>query len=159
MSFQIKALDHRQFAAYFDMSDHELAARLAVRRTATAKPGYPCRVSLADAEIDDQLILVNYQHQPDASPYRAAHAISVRRGVEQVHPAIDEVPHLFRSRMLSLRAFDNQALIVAADLVDGNDLGQALDRMLLDRTIASIHIHYAKFRCYAACAERVAVSE
>ncbi len=154
MSFQITALEHRRFAKLFAMSDEELAGHLAVRMTATTKPGFPCRVSLADAEVGDELILVNYEHQESVSPYRAAHAIFVRKGVEQARPAKGEVPELFRSRMLSLRAFDGRAMIVAAELVDGKDLGPALERLLSDPAAAYVHIHYAKFGCYAARAER-----
>jgi hypothetical protein len=50
MNFQISALGHEQFAPLFRLSNDELAAHLAVRRTATIKPGFPCRVSLADAK-------------------------------------------------------------------------------------------------------------
>jgi len=154
MSFQITALERQRFAKFFAMSDEELAGNLAVRMTATKKPGFPCRVSLADAEAGDEVILVNYEHQDSASPYRAAHAIFVRNGVEQAHPAINEVPELFRSRILSLRASNSQAMIVAADLIDGKDLERALDRLLSDPAAAYVHIHYAKFGCYAARADR-----
>ncbi len=154
MAFQIAALEPRRFTKFFAMSEEELARNLAVRMTATRKPGFPCRVSLADAEIGEELILVNYAHQESASPYRAAHAIFVRRGVERAQPAIDEVPELFRSRMLSLRAFDSRAMIVAADLVDGKELESALDRLLADQAAAYVHIHYAKFGCFAARADR-----
>jgi hypothetical protein len=154
MSFQITALERERFAKFFAMPDEELAGNLAVRIAATRKPGFPCRVSLADADVGDELILVNYEHQVGASPYRAAHAIIVRNGVEQARPAISEVPELFRSRMLSLRAFNSQAMIVAADLVDGEDLETALDRLLSDPAADYVHIHYAKFGCYAARADR-----
>jgi Protein of unknown function (DUF1203) len=154
MSFQITALGHQRFARLFAMPDDELAANLATRMMATEKPGFPCRVSLADAEVGDEVMLVNYQHQEGASPYRAAHAIFVRKGVEQAHPARNEVPELLRTRMLSLRAFDSQAMIVGADLVDGKDLGPALDSLLADETADYVHIHYAKVGCYAARAER-----
>jgi hypothetical protein len=60
MAFQITALDHRRFSRLFELSDSELAESWAVRQTATAKPGFPCRVSLADAEVGEELILVNY---------------------------------------------------------------------------------------------------
>ncbi len=154
MSFQITALEPQRFARFFTMSDDELAGNRAVRLTATKKPGFPCRVSLADAEIGDDLVQVNYEHQQGASPYRAAHAIFVRQGVAQARPAVGETPEVFRSRTLSLRAFDDSAMIVAADLVEGEDLGPALDRLLADPAAAYVHIHYAKFGCYAARADR-----
>jgi hypothetical protein len=155
MNFQISALGHEQFAPLFRLSNDELAGRFAVRRTATTKPGFPCRVSLADAEVGDQLILVNYAHQDTASPYRASHAIFVREGVEQARPAVDEVPELFRFRMLSLRAFDGNGMIVTADLCDGKKIETLLGRQLALRTVEYVHIHYAKFGCYAARADHV----
>jgi uncharacterized protein DUF1203 len=154
MNFQISALGHEQFAPLFSLSADKLADNCAVRCTATAKPGFPCRVSLADAEVGDKLILVNYVHQDAASPYRASHAIFVREGVERARPALDEVPELFRFRILSLRAFDDNGMIVTADLCDGKDLETLLVRQLALRTVAYVHIHYAKFGCYAARADR-----
>lgn len=154
MGFQIKALDHRPFAPLFDLPDDELARHRAVRRIATADGGFPCRVSLAEADEGDELLLVNYPHQEGASPYRAAHAIYVRKGVEQARPAIGEVPALFRPRAMSLRAFDTAAMIVNADLVDGKDLESALEALFADQRTAYIHLHYAKFGCYAARADR-----
>ena len=125
MTFQISALDHHRFTKLFELSDSE------------------------------ELILVNYEHQSGNSPYRAAHAIFVRKGVEQAQPAVGEVPELFNNRALSLRVFNDQAMIVAADLIEGKDLGSALDRLLTNPTAAYVHIHYAKFGCYAARADRV----
>lgn len=155
MTFQIRALDHQKFANLFDLSDEDLAEQMAVRHIATSKPGFPCRVSLADAEVGEQLILVNYEHQPGNSPYRAAHAIFIRRGVEQAHPTIGEVPELFMNRALSLRAFNDRAMIVGAELVEGEKLATALDNLLANPAAAYVHIHYARFGCYAARADRV----
>jgi len=155
MSFQITALDADRFAGLFDMSDEALAEHLAVRLTATSKPGFPCRVSLADAEIGDEVILVNHQHQGGVSPYRATHAVYVRKDAPQAHPAVGEVPELFLARVLSLRAFDDQAMMIGVDLVDGGDLAPALDRLLAEPSAAYVHIHYAKAGCYAARADRV----
>ena len=154
MTFQISALDHRPFARYFDMSDAELAKNLAQRSIASAKPGFPCRISFADAEVGDEVILVNYLHQDAASPYRAAHAIYVRKGVEQARPAAGEAPELFRSRMLSLRAFDARRMIVAADLIEGVCLASALEKLFADPAKDYVHIHFAKYGCYAARADR-----
>jgi hypothetical protein len=50
---------------------------------------------------------VNYEHLPSTSPYRAAHAIFVRKGVDQAQPAVGEVPDLFNDRALSLRSFND----------------------------------------------------
>jgi hypothetical protein len=34
-------------------------------------PGFPCRVSLQDAEIGEEVILLPYQHHKTNSPYQA----------------------------------------------------------------------------------------
>jgi hypothetical protein len=155
MSFQISALEGRQFAPLFRMPKDELAGHLAARCTATTKPGFACRVSLVDAEVGDQLVLLNYMHQGIASPYRASHAIYIRQGVEQARPSVNEVPELFRFRILSSRAFDADGMMVTADLCDGKELEILLERQLGLGRVAYIHIHYAKFGCYAARADRV----
>lgn len=154
MTFQITALRAESFAPLFEMTDEALAERLAVRMVADFRPGYPCRVSLTDAEVGEALILVNYDHQPAASPYRAAHAVFVRKNAVQARPSQGEVPEALRARMLSLRAFDQDDMIVAADLVDGQQLAPALERLLADPAASYVHIHYAKYGCYAARADR-----
>jgi hypothetical protein len=154
MTFQITALDPHRFEKLFDMPGDALADERAIRRIAIAKPGFPCRVSLVDAEVGDELILVNFEHQSGDSPYRASHAIFVRKGAEQAHPAIGEVPQALSMRELSLRAFDDGAIIVAADLVAGRDLGPALDRLFAEPLVAYVHVHYAAYGCYAARADR-----
>ncbi len=154
MSFQIKALDPARFQALFAMSDSELAARRAVRLKSETSAELPCRVSLATAEIGENVLLLNYEHQEGASPYRASHAIYVRQGAEQARPAAGDVPELIRSRMLSLRAFDDRAMIVATELAEGRDLEPALQQLLAAPGAACVHIHFAKYGCYAARADR-----
>src|SRR5262249_47947296 len=104
MSFRITGLPAQEFRPLFDLSDEELAARAAVRRIADARqPGTPCRVSLTDAQPGDELLLVNYEHHPVASPYRMRFAIFVRRG-EETFDAIDAVPEQLRIRTLAVRS-------------------------------------------------------
>ena len=154
MTFRITALPTEPFAPLFAMTDADLTAIRARRVIAGADGGYPCRVSLRDAVHGETLILVNHQHQPADTPFRATHAIYVREAAEQVHPAPGEVPDLFRSRLLSLRGFGADGMMQAADIVDGPALEAAIDAMFGDPAIAYIHLHYAKPGCYAARADR-----
>jgi hypothetical protein len=119
MSFRIIGLSPEPFARLFDLSDEDLAACGAVRRVADDRtPGYPCRVSLTDARPGDELLLVNYEHHPVASPYRMRFAIFVRKGEEQFD-AIDQVPDQLRTRQLAVRAFDANGMMLGHELVDG----------------------------------------
>jgi hypothetical protein len=143
MSFRITGLPAEQFAPLFAMSDDELARQSAVRRIADDRnPGYPCRVSLTDSQPGDELILVNYEHHLVSSPYRMRFAIYVRRG-EETFDAIDEVPEQLRLRTLAVRSFDDNAMMVGWELVDGRELEGAIERLLADPAAAYLHIHYA----------------
>ena len=153
MGFRITGLQAEQFADLFSLSDQELAARGAVRRIADAKPGYPCRVSLTDAERGQEVILIHFEHHPVDSPFRASHAIYVRSG-EKIYDAIDQVPEQLRLRLLSVRAFDEKGMLVGADVVDGKQLEGVIGRLFEDERADYLHVHYAKPGCYAARVER-----
>jgi hypothetical protein len=154
MSFRITGLPADEFADLFLLSDAELAARGAVRRIADdRRPGYPCRVSLTDAQPGDELLLVNYEHHPVASPYRMRFAVFVRRG-EETSDAVDEVPEQLRIRTLAVRAFDAEAMMVGWELVDGRNLEGAIERLFADARAAYLHVHYAAPGCYAARVDR-----
>jgi hypothetical protein len=158
MSFRITGLPAENFTPLFAMTDAELATRGAVRRIADDRePGYPCRVSLTDSRAGDELILVNYEHHPVASPYRMRFAVYVRKG-ERRFDAIDEIPAQLRCRTLAVRAFDESAMMVGWELVDGRDLELAIGKLFADPRAAYLHIHYAAPGCYAARVDRVDAS-
>jgi hypothetical protein len=154
MSFRILGLPADQFAPLFALSDEELATRNAVRRIADPrKPGYPCRVSLTDSEPGDELLLVNYEHHPVASPYRMRFAIYVRKG-EETYDAVDEIPEQLRLRTLAVRAWDADAMMVGCELVDGRELESTIDRLFANPKANYLHVHFAAAGCYAAKVER-----
>ena len=154
MSFRITGLPAERFTHLFALSDAELAAQGAVRRTADARnPGYPCRVSLTDSRPGDELILVNYEHHDVDSPYRMRFAIYVRKG-EETYDKGDEVPEQLRLRTLAVRAFDADAMMTGWELVEGRDLEAAIARLFANPRAAYLHIHYSAPGCYAARVER-----
>jgi Protein of unknown function (DUF1203) len=153
MSFRILGLSPQPFAPLFAMSDDALAQHCAVRRKVDTNPGFPCRISLTDAAVGDAVILVNFEHLAVASPYRSRHAIYVRSG-EQQFDALDTVPDMLRRRLLSLRGFDGDGMMTAADVVEGRDLEPAIARLLADPRTNYLHAHIARPGCYAARIER-----
>lgn len=154
MSFQIHSLPAEEFTHMFTMSDSELAAINARRMVVQSKPGTPCRVSMADAEIGDTVILLNYRHQPADSPYQATHAIFVREGAKQARLAVDEVPEVIRSRVISLRLFDDNHMMIDADVVQGEALAAAINEAFKDEKVSYAHLHNAKPGCFAASVTR-----
>ncbi len=154
MSFQINALPQDAFAPLFKLSEADLKTQRASRLIVEEASGTPCRVSLKDAEVGETVLLVNFTHLDQQSPFAASHAIFVREGARQAELAINEVPEMLSSRMLSLRGFDANHMMLAADLVDGQALSDALRQVFEDPDIAYIHIHFAKPGCFTAQAMR-----
>ena len=103
--FQLVGLARGPFEHLLGLSDDELRHHGAVRRIATEKPGFPCRISLEDAEIGEELLLLAYMHQPASSPYRASGPIFIRRNAEQGSVPAGEIPdYVSRARRKSLKA-------------------------------------------------------
>ena len=152
MSFRIKGLPAEPFRDLFDLSDDELKARNVLRRTA-AHPA-PCRVSLTDAALGDEILLVNYTHHPVDNPYHAHYAIWVREG-EETYDALDQVPEQLRRRTLAVRTWDADDMMVGHEVVNGRDLESAIARLFADPRAAYMHAHFAGPGCYAARIERV----
>lgn len=148
MSFRIAGLPAANFADLFKLSDAELRARKALRRVADSG-GFPCRISLTDAQPGEQVILTNYQHHDVDSPFRASFAIYVREG-ELQFDEIDQVPQQLRKRTLSLRGFDVQGLMVDCSLTAGSELERAVEVLLANDQISYVHAHFAAAGCYAA---------
>src|SRR5690606_17769628 len=89
-SFQLSGIPHEPYADLFDLSDDDLAKHHAKRMIADADFGFPCRISLRDARIGDELLLLPYRHLSGNSPYRAAGPVFVsRHAVRQILPPGD----------------------------------------------------------------------
>ena len=151
MTFRILGLPAKEFTHLFSLSDADLAAQGSVRRTVDGK--YPCRVSLTDSEPGEELLLINYEHHPVSSPYRMRFAIFVREG-DQTYDKVNQVPDQLRNRMLAVRSFDANAMMVANQLVDGNEIEPVLEKLLAPSNVDYLHIHYAAAGCYAAKVQR-----
>ena len=150
MSFQIHALPYAPFAAFFDMDADTLASHAGTLQTVTSSSGSPSRVSLEDAEVGETVRLINYQHQPQASPYRAEHAIFVRKGAARAHVAPGTVPKVLSRRVISMRLFDENHMMIDAQVLDGKHLSEAIPVALAQQKTAYIHLHNAAPGCFAA---------
>ncbi|MGO4523551.1 DUF1203 domain-containing protein [Microvirga sp. 2MCAF35] len=154
MSFQILGLDAKPFAPLFELDDADLRAIGARRVHADEADAYPCRVSLTRVAVGEELLLLNHAHQTTAtSPYRAAGPIFVSR-TAKTGLYRGELPPMMRDRLLSLRAYDAAAFIVDADVAEGGDVLQVIERFFADPQVAHIDAHFARRGCFAARIER-----
>lgn len=154
MSFQVSALRLTLFDELFTLDDGALAARGARRMIATEKPGFPCRVSLEDAEPGEPVVLLPFSHQPADSPYRASGPIFVRERAVEASLAPGDVPALLRSRILSVRAYDHDDLMIDADVVDGREVEPLIARFFENPSVGYIHVHFARPGCFACRVDR-----
>jgi hypothetical protein len=154
MSFRISGLKFGQFAELVGLTDEQLAARHARRVVADRYPGFPCRVSLVDAQPGERVLLVNYEHLAVPGPYRSRYAIYVRENAVDAELAIDEIPPVLRSRLLSLRAFSADGVLLEADVAEGAALAPAIGRLLAPPAVAYLHVHNARPGCFAARVDR-----
>ncbi len=153
-TFQIRALERGAFDELFALPDAELAARGIRRVVADAKPGFPCRVSLADAEPGETLLLLHHLHHDVPGPYRASGPIYVREHATTATPAPGEVPDAVRRRLLSLRAYDASGLLLDADVAEGTTLEARLVTFFADPAVSYVHAHHARPGCFSCRIER-----
>jgi len=114
----------------------------------------PCRVSLEDAAPGERLILAHHVHlDVAASPYRQGGPIFVREAAVQAAPT-PRVPDMLALRLLSVRAFDAEAMMIDAEALEGRELAGWLDEAFQDEAVARVQIHTARRGCFLAEARR-----
>ena len=152
MAYSIEGLDPEPFKPLFDLADEELVRR-GMRRMSVSNPHFPCRVSLVDRKLGEQVILLNHVSHDVANPYRASHAIFVAERAEQAR-FVDEVPPVFEPRVLSLRGFDTDGMMVDALITQPGEADQGIRKLFANPGIVTIHAHNAVRGCFAAKVER-----
>lgn len=152
--FKITGLSPEYFHPLFQMSDSELAERNARRYVVDAKPGFPCRISLIDADVGETVILVPYDHQTAESPYRSSGPVFVREDASEAQLQVNEVPEVVRGRLMSVRAYDAAGILIASEVVEGIDIEKQIDQFFADEKVAYLHLHNAKPGCYSCRVDR-----
>ena len=154
MPFRVLGLSPDHFRPLFSLCDAELHT-CGARRVFADDPVMPCRVSLAHAQIGEELLLLNYQHQPANLPFRATHAIYVGKVAAVAYDEIDVIAPVLATRLLAVRAFDCQHMMIDADVCDGSKVAALFEKMLTNHNTQYLQVHNARRGCYAARVERV----
>ncbi len=154
MNYQLRGLEPAQFERLFDLDDDALAG-LGMRRMRSDQPvGFPCRISLEDAPVGEEVLLLPFTHQDSRSPYRASGPIFVRRGRQAPARIVNTLPSYLTLRPLSVRAYDAADEMVDAEVVDGAFAEPLIQRYLARADVAYLHIHFARRGCYACRVDR-----
>ena len=153
MTYRIRGLEPAPFAHLFDLDDAELEAE-GMSRITVDNPNFPCRISLRDADMGDEVILLNHVSHDGANPYRASHAIFVSRSAQEAAEYVDAIPPALDRRILSLRAFDADGMMVEATLAQPGEADPAIRKLVANPAATHIDAHNAIRGCFAARIER-----
>jgi hypothetical protein len=149
-NFQVEALPVEPFEGLFSLSDEALADLHIRRLTADAKPGYPCRVSLEDAEVGESVLLLKFDHLKAGGFYDGSGPIFVRKDAETQRLDQGVLPLVVTAeRLFSVRAYDQSAWMVRAQVVSGAGLKEELHAAFEDPQVNFIDVHNARPGCFA----------
>lgn len=155
MNYQLLGLEPRLFDSLFDLDETALASRGMRRMRVDAPVGFPCRISLEDAPVGEEVLLLPFVHQDSRSPYRASGPIFVRRGLAAPARIVNALPTYLTLRPLSVRAYDAADEMVDAEVVDGTAALPVIERYLARGDVAYLHVHFARRGCFACRIDRL----
>jgi hypothetical protein len=117
-------------------------APTAVRQV--AEGGEPCRRCLRRAERGEPLLLLGYDPFTVRSPYAGNGPVFVHERCGEPGAGADQV----RGSVLSVRAYDQDAMLLDAEVMPGEALSDRAAEML-DGAAAFLHVHFAGPGCFA----------
>ncbi len=153
-SYVVTGLPLDEFAPLFGLSDEALAERGVVRRVVDSPVGYPSRVELEDAQVGDTVLLLNYEHQPADTPFRASHAIFVNEKARATGRSVGKLPGALAVRDVSLRAFRQDGMMIEGAYTPKGEVEAGIARILANPDVAYIHAHTVGWGCYLARIDR-----
>jgi hypothetical protein len=153
-TFTIAGLSPASVAPLLEADDEQLARLGAQIVRAASKPGYPCRITLEDAEPGEELILFHHESHSARTPYRSAYAIYIRRQARRAARFVDTLPPVFHGRPIALRLFDGRGMLVGADMATGEAIVDRIRAAFARADVAYIHAHNAMHGCFAAAITR-----
>jgi hypothetical protein len=123
----------------------------AVRVRVDRPNAYPCRRCLRDAEPGETVLLLSYDPFVGRSPYSGPGPIYVHDHQCAAFEG-DGLPDQLTRRLLSVRAYDDDHMLVDADVIEGTALRDEAQRLLRDASY--LHVHNARPGCFAARIDR-----
>ena len=158
MDYVISGLPVQPFQPLFGLDTAALQARGIVRQRADG-PGFPCRITLQDAEPGETVLLLPWTHLDVDTPYRAGGPIFVREAAQATGTLVtgvyrNTIPEQQRSRLLSVRAYAAGGWMRDAEVAEGVLLEPLIERFFDDARVAYLHVHNARRGCYACRVDR-----
>ncbi len=126
-----------------------------VTRHRVADGPLPCRRCLRNAEVGDELALASYDPFLLRSPYSGDGPVFVHaHGCEPFAPAPGALSEQVEGRVLSLRAYDRDAMMSDAVVTKGERFRERVTALLEDPEVEFLHVHFAGPGCFAFRVDR-----
>jgi acetyl esterase/lipase len=133
----------------------EVDAEAPSARTRDADGPSPCRRCLRNAEVGDRLVHAPYDPFTRRSPYAGEGPVFVHAGgCEPFRPEPGAVSEQVAGRVLSVRAYDADAMMTEAVVLEGERFRESAAELLGDEQVAFLHVHFAGPGCFAFRVDR-----
>ena len=119
-----------------------------LRPFVTDEPGAPLRCCLREAEAAERLVLIAYRPDDTVGAYREIGPVFLHADACDGFEPSAGYPGGFRRRQQVFRAYDAAGRIAYAVLVDGADAEAAIDTLLANPDITTIHSRNVLYGCY-----------
>lgn len=121
---------------------------------ADSKPGYPCRLSLEDADEGEEIYLLSHSPFDSANPYRETGPIFVRKNAVPAALGVNELPQIALARSIVVRAYNSEGKMLAANPMETSQISQTIQKFLDDEAVEYIHLRAASCGCFLCSARR-----
>jgi len=115
---------------------------------------HPCRHCLRWAEPGERMVLFPFAAIAPGHPYSESGPIFIHAEPCERYAATQEYPPEFRKGR-SIRAYDAQQNIIAAEVVNGSEPEAIIEKFLQKSETAFVHVRSASHGCYTMEIERI----
>lgn len=110
---------------------------------------FPCRICLRDAEVGEELLLVTYLPFTGNGPYTSANAVFVHAERCVSFERTPEIPDQLRRRLLSVRVYDCDEMMLDAHVFEGTELAEKAAGLLARPGARFLNVYFARPGCFA----------
>ena len=148
INFQVIGIQAEEIQSLLNLKESNLDKLNIRKMIVDENPGYPCRLSLEDARIGEEVLLFNYEHHKVNSPYQASGPVFVRIAAKAANLQQNELPIMLYHRLLSLRIYNKEAMMIDARTIQGEQLKDTIQAVFLNDKAQYIQVHNSSPGCY-----------
>ena len=121
---------------------------------ADASPGYPCRLSLQDARVNEEMYLFSHSPFSSANAYRETGPVFIRRDAIPASLEVNELPETAMARRIVVRAYNGAGRMLAATPAETTEISATIQDFLDDEAVEVVHLRATVSGCFLCEARR-----